>query len=94
MNSVTGLFTALFRKQCVKPAAKPAMASEIAGAYNKSRKGKNHKTFCYAPSVSMYFAQDGKVKACCHNSEFSVGSYPQQSLKEIWNSNKAEWLKR
>jgi radical SAM protein with 4Fe4S-binding SPASM domain len=89
MNSVFSLFTALFRKRDVTSLEKTAMAPEVAKAYNKTRIGKNHRTFCNAPSVNMYFTQDGTVKACCHNSEFSIGTYPGQSLKEIWNGDRA-----
>jgi len=62
--------------------------------YAKTRTGLNHKTFCYAPSVNMYFAQDGSVKACCHNMELSIGKFPEQSLKEIWNSDKARLFRK
>ena len=69
------------------------IASSEFKAYNKTREGWGHKTFCYAPSVNMLFAQDGSVKACCHNTEFAIGTYPQQSIKEIWNSTKAAELR-
>ena len=46
-------------------------------------------SICFAPSVNMLFATDGTVKACCHNSENSLGRYPDQTIREIWNSQEA-----
>ena len=63
--------------------------------YNKSRfAGANRQSFCYAPSVNMLFSQNGEVRACCHNQEFSIGKYPGQSISEIWNSAKAQELRQ
>ena len=58
-------------------------------AYNQHRPKGKHGSFCFAPSVNMYFSQDGNVNACCHNLNYSIGSYPAQTLKEIWGSTKA-----
>jgi len=64
-------------------------------AYNKSRLTNiDRQSFCYAPSVNMLFAQNGDVRVCCHNLEFSIGKYPQQSIAEIWKSAKAEELRQ
>ncbi len=63
--------------------------------YNKSRlAGASRQSFCYAPSVNMLFSQSGDVRVCCHNLEFSIGKYPEQSISEIWNSTKAEALRQ
>ncbi len=67
-------------------------AAAIEG-YNKTRPGKLHGTFCQAPGVNMLFGQDGKVRACCHNMEFTLGEYPKQSVAEIWNSEAANQLR-
>ena len=64
----------------------PQIGKGLAKAYNDSRFGKNHKTFCYAPSTNMLFAQNGNVYACCHNKEIAIGRYPEQTISEIWNS--------
>lgn len=61
--------------------------------YNATRKGSGHKTFCHAPSVNMYFTQDGKVKVCCNNFYYVIGTYPQQNISQIWNSEAAETLR-
>lgn len=49
----------------------------------------SRRSACYAPSVNMLFATDGSVKACCHNSENTLGRYPAQSIREIWQSEAA-----
>lgn len=62
--------------------------------YNKSRYTKNLSAFCHAPSVNMYFAQDGHVKLCCHNMEYSIGKYPDQTIEEIWSSEAAKKIRK
>ncbi len=64
-------------------------SNPIFSEYNATRLHVNRKGFCHAPSVNMLFSQSGKVYACCHNQEFSIGSYPKESVSEIWNSDKA-----
>ena len=63
-------------------------------AYNKTRVTENYSSFCYAPSINMYFAQDGHVRMCCHNMEYSIGKYPEQSISEIWNSEAAKKVRQ
>ncbi|KLR62231.1 radical SAM superfamily enzyme [Actinobacteria bacterium IMCC26207] len=41
---------------------------------------------CYAPTVSMYFDQFGKVRACCQNTGALMGDVAQQSIRDIWES--------
>lgn len=57
--------------------------------YLKARPGKNHNSFCNAAQTNMLFSQSGDVYVCCHNQAYSIGKYPEQSLKEIWNSKDA-----
>jgi radical SAM protein with 4Fe4S-binding SPASM domain len=61
--------------------------------YNKSRYNKDFSSLCFAPSVNMLFSQTGEVQVCCHNMEYVIGKYPEQSISEIWNSKKAEKLR-
>ncbi|HZH67846.1 MAG TPA: radical SAM protein [Chitinophagales bacterium] len=65
----------------------------LAKAYQKSRPGHGHKTFCHAADVNMLFAQDGNVYVCCHNQTYSIGKYPEQSISEIWNSEAVKTLR-
>jgi len=71
----------------------PLIGQELAAAYNESRKRSMRGSFCYAPSVNMLFSQDGTVRVCCHNTDFIIGKYPDQSLNEIWNSAKANEMR-
>lgn len=48
---------------------------------------------CYAPFKSMYFGHGGKVVACCQNRNHVLGTYPLQTVKEIWQSDKANELR-
>jgi len=52
--------------------------------FNKIRKVKNPKTFCYAPFKSMYFDYNGNIIACCSNHTHIFGKYPEQTIKEVW----------
>ena len=47
---------------------------------------KAFESTCYAPTVSMYFDQFGKVRACCQNTGALMGSVTEQSIREIWES--------
>lgn len=66
--------------------AQTNLDKSIIKKYNLTRGLKKTNSFCHAPSTNMLFNQDGQVYACCHNKKISLGQYPQQSIKEIWNS--------
>jgi len=68
-------------------------ASVDARSYTES-KAPAQKSLCAAPSVNMHFETNGFVKACCHNSENSLGKYPEQTISEIWNSSAAESFRK
>jgi MoaA/NifB/PqqE/SkfB family radical SAM enzyme len=57
--------------------------------FNLHRDRSNHQSVCFAPFVNMIFSEDGSVRACCHNRENILGSYPQQNIREIWSSANA-----
>lgn len=63
-------------------------------AYDKYRYWGRQALLCYAPYKNMYFGISGDVRACCRNESYSFGSYPEQSIKEIWNSDKVQNLRR
>lgn len=46
--------------------------------------GAGWKTFCNAPSTSLYLDQMGDVRACCQNAEYPLGNITANSLREIW----------
>ena len=62
-------------------------------SYNLGRHESATASFCFAPSANMLFAQDGSVRVCCHNLEYVIGKYPEQSIAEIWNGDKARELR-
>jgi|APFre7841882654_1041346.scaffolds.fasta_scaffold158088_2 MoaA/NifB/PqqE/SkfB family radical SAM enzyme len=63
------------------------MAEEIRPADESSRDfaGKAFRSACYAPYVSLFFAVDGNVLACCQNELFVLRDVKEQHLREIWN---------
>jgi len=90
MKSLLNLVQSVFRKS---PAPELTMDRKLAEAYNQSRNGSGHDCFCNAPFTNMLFSQSGAIQVCCHNQEFSIGKYPEQSIREIWNSAKANELR-
>lgn len=50
-------------------------------------------TFCVAPSTSMYLDQLGNVRACCQNSDHTLGSITESSLREIWEGARTRQLR-
>lgn len=40
---------------------------------------------CNAPFNSLYIGQRGDVFVCCANRFYKLGTYPQQTIMEIWN---------
>ncbi|MFH1319498.1 MAG: radical SAM protein [Bacteroidota bacterium] len=62
-------------------------------AYNQTRPFGPQPTLCYAPFKNIYFGRDGKAAACCYNRYHILGSYPDQSIKEIWFGEMAEKLR-
>jgi len=70
----------------------PRLADVIA-EYNESRCCADKGALCHAPENSLYFGRDGMVSACCYSRSASVGSYPAQTIAEIWNSTQAESMR-
>jgi MoaA/NifB/PqqE/SkfB family radical SAM enzyme len=76
-------------------AALIAMTSaDLLSAYNASRARATDKSvLCHAPFVSLNFDQSGNVTACCFNRHYVLGTYPAQSLHEIWTGAPARALR-
>lgn len=49
--------------------------------------------FCYVPFNSLTFSFRGDVYACTYNRDILLGSYPKNSIDEIWNSSEAQKLR-
>ncbi|MCZ2393636.1 MAG: radical SAM protein [Chitinophagales bacterium] len=61
--------------------------------YNKIRPNGSKKLFCYVPFNSLTFSFRGKVYACTYNRDVVLGTYPQNTLEEIWNGENANLLR-
>jgi MoaA/NifB/PqqE/SkfB family radical SAM enzyme len=54
-------------------------------SYNKTRNQKVDKTvICHAPWQSINFTQNGDATVCCYNKDYILGTYPNNSIHEIW----------
>lgn len=75
------------------PNATPESQSELLKGYYAARQKPNASTFCFAPQSNLYFDRRGIAIACCHNRKHILGTYPAQTVEEIWNSQKAQELR-
>lgn len=66
---------------------------QIKRNYDKHRSWGKQQMICYAPFKNMYFGISGNVRACCRNESYIFGSYPQQTIREIWNGEKVRNLR-
>jgi MoaA/NifB/PqqE/SkfB family radical SAM enzyme len=62
--------------------------------YNKVRYHGAKKLFCYNPFVNLFFNISGNAIACCRSHENVLGTYPNQSVKEIWFGEKFERMRQ
>ncbi|MES2622699.1 MAG: radical SAM protein [Bacteroidota bacterium] len=70
------------------------MSEELVAGYNATRQPQLWSSVCQAPSINMVFTQSGEVKVCCHNSSYNLGTWPAQTIEEIWNSDSARQLRQ
>lgn len=61
--------------------------------YNKVRFFGAKKHFCYNPFMNLYFNTSGHAIACCRSHHNVLGTYPNQSISEIWFGSKANKLR-
>ncbi len=69
------------------------MYPEQLASFIQDRPNIHKSSGCGAPFTNMYFGHSGKVVACCYNRLHILGTYPQQSIKQIWIGEKAEQLR-
>ncbi len=62
--------------------------------YNHFRPGGPKPVFCYLPYNSLTFSFTGIVHVCSYNRDVILGTYPENSIKEIWEGEKAQKLRR
>lgn len=61
--------------------------------YAATRSNTNTSLLCHAPSVNLNFEQNGNVRACCYNFKEILGTWPQNSIKEIWKGHNTQQLR-
>jgi MoaA/NifB/PqqE/SkfB family radical SAM enzyme len=61
--------------------------------YNEVRQTSNKSIFCHAPFTNINFEQNGNASACCYSRRHVLGTYPADSIDEIWFGRKAEQLR-
>jgi organic radical activating enzyme len=69
------------------------LSKDIISDYNASRSGTDKSLVCHAPFVNLNFEQNGNVRACCYNTSHILGKWPAQTVKQIWQGEKAEELR-
>ncbi|MCO5229648.1 MAG: twitch domain-containing radical SAM protein [Chitinophagales bacterium] len=56
--------------------------------YSKYRENNPHQLFCYVPFNSLSFSFSGRVLACVYNQKVELGTYPKNSIREMWFNSK------
>ncbi|MCK9612274.1 MAG: radical SAM protein [Bacteroidales bacterium] len=66
---------------------KGVYTKELLKDYNDSRPFGPHSLMCFAPFSSMFFSVFGKASPCYATYFSEQLTYPESSIKEIWNGN-------
>ncbi len=61
--------------------------------YNKGRMHGFQPQLCYAPFRNLFVSLEGRVYICCRSSVV-LGTYPEQSIEEIWRSEHVKKIRR
>ncbi len=61
--------------------------------YNELRQTKNKELFCHAPFTNINFEPNGNASVCCYSRGHVLGTYPTDSIDDIWFGKKAEQLR-
>jgi MoaA/NifB/PqqE/SkfB family radical SAM enzyme len=73
----------------------PAMIDpELLKSYNRTRKTRDRSLICHAPFVSLNFEQNGNATACCYNRKQVLGTYPKDSIMDMWLGDSAQELRK
>src|SRR5690606_33203504 len=63
-------------------------------AYNNTRIPQvNKRVLCHAPWQSINFTQNGDATVCCYNKEYVLGTYPKNSLHDMWFGKTAKTIR-
>lgn len=79
--------------KAIKSGYRPLNKRQYA-AYNNFRPQGAKPIFCYLPYNSLTFSFSGKVYVCSYNRDVILGEYPKNTIKEIWEGEKAQKLRR
>ena len=72
----------------------PMSSNDILADYRATREKRiDQSVLCHAPFLSLNFEQNGHVTACCYNRSYILGTYPEQSVREIWKGAGARALR-
>jgi MoaA/NifB/PqqE/SkfB family radical SAM enzyme len=63
-------------------------------AYRRTVQAVPGEPICHAPFVNVHFSHGGEVLACCHNRTYTLGTYPAETVSEIWAGEKVQELRR
>jgi MoaA/NifB/PqqE/SkfB family radical SAM enzyme len=69
------------------------LEEKIIREYANSRQLTDKSLLCHAPTVNLNFEQNGNVRACCYNTKHLLGTWPAQSIREIWTGDKIAELR-
>lgn len=70
------------------------LSADLLKAYNQTRQANSKSLACHAPFVNLNFEQNGNVRACCYNTTHILGKWPENSITEIWQGEKANELRQ
>jgi MoaA/NifB/PqqE/SkfB family radical SAM enzyme len=66
---------------------------QILSDYNEFRRTTNSAIFCHAPFTSINFEQNGNASVCCYSRRHVLGTYPADSIDDMWFGPKADQLR-
>lgn len=61
--------------------------------FNKVRFHGPKKLACYNPFVNLFFNSRGQAVVCCRNQDIVLGTYPENTISEMWFGNVANKLR-
>ena len=70
-----------------------AVTQNLAAEYNATRTCRDTSVLCHAPFSNIYFNQFGQGLACCFNTNHVLGTYPHETVSEMWYGRQASALR-
>jgi MoaA/NifB/PqqE/SkfB family radical SAM enzyme len=69
------------------------VASSLLKIFNKNRPFGPMPKFCYIPYNNIFFNTAGQAIVCCRNTKMVLGTYPENTIHDIWFGNKIKELR-